>query len=118
MAEIKMMTVYPVVCGGNIVKTFLNLYAAKKYAEKMNDKGAAEIAKADGRDEVTDADYFQNGYNGGFYDVGKCEIPANETDDEDYEKNFGDDILVDFGTSDADFNLCDIHDTLVTIKRG
>ena len=107
-----MVTVYPVVCDGNIVKTFLNRDDAEKYAEEMNDKGAAKIAKADNRDEVTSDDYFQNGYDGGFHDVGECKIPANENDDEDYEENFGESILVDFDTSDADFELSEIRDTL------
>ena len=113
MSKIKLMTVYPVVCGGNIFKTFLNREDAESYAEEMNDNGADEIAEDDDRDEVIDADYFQNGYEGGFYDVGECKIPVNENDDEVYEEFFGDSILVDFDTSDADFDLCDIRDTLV-----
>ena len=113
MFQIEIITVYPVVRCENIIKTFFSRATAEKLANKLNIKYETKIETKEYSEEITPKNDFGKGLIGNFYDVGECKIPANEFDDEDYEENFGERILVDFGFANKDFELGEVRETLV-----
>lgn len=71
---------YVAVNDGTVVGRSRSLKMVEDFVEEQNDKGAADIADEYDYEPGSWQSYYQNGYDGGFYDVGKVVVEKDKED--------------------------------------
>lgn len=71
---------YVVVNNDVLIGKSRNLETAEDFAEEQNYKGAAESADEYGYEPGSWESHYQNGYDGGFYDIGKVIVEKDKED--------------------------------------